>query len=107
MPAAPELDVLATPVAWAAGDERLLGCNAAFARWLGVSARRLEGLPIAGLDVEDGRLGARIARLPDTGEPSRVRRARLRAPGGGERFADLVLAREAAGLRIEAYPVDE
>jgi two-component system nitrogen regulation sensor histidine kinase GlnL len=104
---APQLDALATPIAWTDAADCIVGCNVAFARWLGVSARRLDGLALSSLDAEEGRLAALIARLPDADQTLRVRRARLRALGGAERFADLVLARETDGLRIEAYPVDE
>jgi two-component system nitrogen regulation sensor histidine kinase GlnL len=39
----PALDALGTPVAWADASGRVVGCNPAFARWLGVSVRRLLG----------------------------------------------------------------
>lgn len=107
MPIVPTLDSLATPVAWADAAGRIDGCNAAFARWLGVSVRRLEGLGLTALDADDDRLAGLIARCDPNGEPLRVRRSRLRAPGGAERFADLILLRDADGLRIEAYPADE
>ncbi|MBS0575423.1 MAG: PAS domain-containing sensor histidine kinase [Proteobacteria bacterium] len=107
MPPAPTLDALLTPIAWADAAGCLIGCNVAFARWLGVSARRLEGLPLAALDAEEDRLATLIARLDGGGEPLSVRRSRLRAPGGGERFADLLLSRTADGLRIEVHPTDE
>ncbi len=103
----PALDALATPVAWTDNAGCIVGCNTAFARWLGVSGRRLEALPLDDLDAEKGRLAALVARLSATDEPLRARRARLRAPNGAERFADLVLARDENGLRIEAYPADE
>lgn len=107
MPPAPTLDALLTPIAWADAAGCLIGCNGAFARWLGVSARRLESLPLTALDAEDDRLAALIARVGDHDEPRSVRRSRLRAPGGGERFADLLLSRTADGLRIEVHPTDE
>src|SRR5688500_1149387 len=52
----PELDALATPIAWLDADGRLRQCNLAFARWLGVSARRLQGRPLGELDAEGDRL---------------------------------------------------
>ncbi len=104
---APAVEALVTPVAWADADACLRGCNGAFARWLGVSARRLEALPLAALDAEGARLAALLPKLERGAEPLQVRRCRLAAPGGEERFADLVLVREADGIRIEAWPVDE
>jgi two-component system nitrogen regulation sensor histidine kinase GlnL len=104
----PELDSLATPVAWLDADGLLSGCNTAFASWLGVSARRLLGLQLDALDVENGRLRALIGRLPDQGEPLRVHRARLAFPGGSEHFAELWLSLDETGLlRLEAHPTDE
>jgi two-component system nitrogen regulation sensor histidine kinase GlnL len=103
-PLPPAADQLSTPLAWADAEGRLLGCNPAFASWLGVSARRLVGLALHELDAEGGRLGELLPRLPAAGDAVRVRRARLAFPGGGERFADLWLARdEDGGLRLEAH----
>jgi two-component system nitrogen regulation sensor histidine kinase GlnL len=108
LPAVPPADSLATPIAWADGAGRLLGCNPAFASWLGVSVRRLAGLALAELDGEHSRLADLLTRLPDTGEAVRVRRARLAFPGGTERFAELWLARtDDGGVRIEVHPADE
>jgi len=103
----PTLDTLATPIAWADSAGVLSGCNPAFARWLGVSLRRLEGLPLASLDAEQGRLEALIQRIAPDGEPLRVRRMRMHASGGAERFADCILVRDEVGLRIEVHPADE
>ena len=107
-PAAPALDSLSTPVAWLDDEARLLGCNPAFASWLGVSARRLVGLSLDALDAEPGRLRGLFARLPATGEAVRVHRARMAFSGGQERFAELWLTRDAAGgVCLEAHPADE
>src|SRR5690606_25364471 len=46
------LDRLSTPVAWTDAAARIEGCNAAFARWLGVSPRRLLDQPLAALEAE-------------------------------------------------------
>lgn len=107
-PALPALDQLATPVAWLDAAGHVEGCNPAFASWLGVSARRLQGLAIDELDIENGRLSALLSRLPVYGDALRVHRARLAFPGGSEHFAELWLAlREHGGVRIEAHPTDE
>ena len=108
MTSTPSLDGLSTPIAWADADGVLLGANAAFASWLGISLRRLPGMSLSELDAEGGRLAELIPRLPDSGETVRVRRARLAFPGGAERFADLLLSRgDGGGLRLEAHPADE
>ena len=107
-PSPPPVDSLVTPLAWAGANGVLQGCNPAFASWLGVSARRLVGLPMQDLDAEQGRLAELLPRLPDTGESLRVRRARLAFPGNAERFADLWVARsDGGGVRLEAHPADE
>jgi two-component system nitrogen regulation sensor histidine kinase GlnL len=106
--APPELDRLGTPVAWLDANGRLEGTNTAFASWLGVSARRLQGLALAEFDLEPGRLTEVLARLPEGGEALRVHRARLAFPGGDERFAELWLsAREDGGALLEAHPTGE
>jgi two-component system nitrogen regulation sensor histidine kinase GlnL len=105
-----ELDALATPIAWLDADGRLARCNVAFARWLGISARRLLGRPLVELDAEGDRLAGVLARLREDTEdeqPQRVHRARLAAADGNERFAELWLLRDGDGVRIEAHPVDE
>ena len=105
---APNLDFLATPVAWLDADARVSNCNAAFARWLGVGQRRLLGFRLDELDAETDRLADLMQRLPVDGEPLRVHRARLAFPGAAEHFADLWLVREASGeLRLEAHPREE
>ena len=104
----PSLHALATPVAAVDDGGLIVDCNAAFSSWLGVSTRRLQGLPLSGLDVESGRLADLLARLPDTGEALRVHRARLAYPGGSEHFAELWLSRRApGGCWMEAHPADE
>lgn len=102
----PTLDALDTPVAWADPDGSLLGGNPAFARWLGVSARRLSGLPLAALEVD----GDSLARaLGQAAGPLRLRRIALAFPGTeAVRYADLYLGQdEAGGWRLEAHPVAE
>lgn len=104
----PSLEETITPVAWTDGAGRVEGCNPAFARWLGVSVRRLLGQPLAALEYGgDGLhrgLGTDIAREA----PLRLRRIALAWPGGEPRFADVWLSvRADGGWRLEAHPVDE
>ncbi|MEO8161396.1 MAG: ATP-binding protein [Arenimonas sp.] len=104
----PELERLATPVAWLDAAGEIIGCNAAFASWLEVSARRLRGLAVADLDLEPGRLADVLARLPDIGDSLRVHRARLAFPGGSEHFGELWLSANADGsCLLEAHPTGE
>ncbi|TXK60761.1 two-component system sensor histidine kinase NtrB [Alkalisalibacterium limincola] len=103
----PSLESLATPLLWLADDERVAGCNPAAARWLGMSARRLVGMPLAELDGEHGRVAALMARVADGAEPLRVRRACVRGGDGSERFADLWLLREGDRVQVEVHPADE
>lgn len=106
--AAPALDPLTTPVAVLDAAGTLRSCNAAFARWLGVGARRLHGGALATLDA-DARLPAALARVA-AGEvaPLRVRRVRLRYPDTDDRFADVWLsAGDEDAVLLEAHPVDE
>ena len=103
----PDFDTLTTPLAWSDGAGLITGCNTAFSRWLGVSARRLQGWPLAGLDSGDGRLAEALRRAGDDTAPLRVRRGRLRYSDGEECFADLWLTRrEGGGWLLEAHPVD-
>jgi two-component system nitrogen regulation sensor histidine kinase GlnL len=99
-------DLLATPVAWSDGAGRIVGANAACARWLGVSAKRLIGVPVAALEFEGEAFARAIA---GEGEGMRLRRVPLAFPGAeAPRFADITLtAREGGGWWLEAHPVDE
>ncbi|MBB5207815.1 two-component system sensor histidine kinase NtrB [Chiayiivirga flava] len=106
--APPTIEHLGTPLAWTDHAGVLLGCNGAFARWLGVSPRRLLGLPLEDIDAEPPRLSDLLARLPlGADAPLHARRARLRAHAAGERFADLWLARLDDSVLIEVHPADE
>lgn len=102
----PDLDQLATPVAWGDADGRIEGGNAAFARWLGVSARRLPGQPLAALE-QGGDLLRRALAAQAGDAPVRLRRIALAWLGGEPRFADAWLSRDGGGWRLEAHPVDE
>ena len=111
-PAAPSLDLLTTPLAWADETGMILGSNVAFARWLGVSGRRLPGIPLAALEVD----GDMLARALADGETeasalrdfARLRRLALAFPGHDDtRFADVSLSRIDEGWLFEAHPVEE
>lgn len=104
-----DLDALTTPVAWAAGDGRVAGSNAAFGRWLGVSGRRLLGMPLAALEAEGDGLSRWLAQVPAR-DGARLRRLSLAFPGSGAgpRFADVSLSlRDGGGWWLEAHPVEE
>jgi len=107
-PVLPDLEALTTPVAWARADGALVACNHAFARWLGVGARRLQGRPLAELDP-DRRLAEALAKLGAGRDASlRLRRVRLRHADTDDRFADVWLSRRGdGGCLVEAHPVDE
>lgn len=101
---APAFDALATPVARLDPHRMLAEANPAFGRWLGVGHRRLRGLPLEAID-EAGTLASALDRAP---ADTRLRRVRLRAPGGGDtRFCDAWLTACEGGWRLEAHPVDE
>jgi two-component system nitrogen regulation sensor histidine kinase GlnL len=104
----PDLDALTTPLAWTGADGAIAGCNPAFARWLGVGARRLLGRPLLALEAEaPPRLAPALARVDGHGAPLRLRRVHLRHPDAEERFADLWLSALGDGVLVEAHPVDE
>lgn len=106
--ATPDLEQLATPIAWFNAAGRLAGCNFAFAHWLGAGVRRLHGLCLSELDAEKNRLSVLLEKLPDGGEALRVHRACLAFPGTSEHFAELWLTKDSAGgVRLEAHPLDE
>jgi two-component system nitrogen regulation sensor histidine kinase GlnL len=102
------IDALATPVVWTGAYGLVAGSNPACARWLGVSGRRLLGLPLAALELDGAALAQALAAQPRR-EFARLQRIGLAFPGSGEpRFADLVLSwREAGGWLLEAHPVAE
>ena len=90
MDAAPALDQLATPVLWLDGDGRIAGANPACARWLGVSLRRLPGLPLAALEAEGDALARALGDAGSDHEFPRLRRVPMAFPGTeAPRFADL------------------
>lgn len=102
----PTVEALTTPVAWTDAEGRILGVNPACARWLGVSARRLLGQPLAALEPEGDALARALG--DPAGEALRLPRLALGLPGEAPRFAEAWLSRaEDGGWRLEAHPVDE
>jgi two-component system nitrogen regulation sensor histidine kinase GlnL len=108
MTSVPALDALTTPVAWATPDGELQAGNTAFARWLGVSVKRLPGLPLAALEYEGDALARLLASDPPR-EMARLRRLALAFPGSESPcFADILLSQRAdGGWLLEAHPVEE
>lgn len=104
----PEVEQLATPMAWGDADGVVRGCNPAFARWLGVGRRRLLNLPLALLEAHGERIAAWFAHVDAATAAPRLRRVAMALPGSGEpRFADLWLTTIDSGWLAEAHPVDE
>lgn len=102
------LEPLTTPVAWADAAGRVEDGNGAFARWLGVSRRRLAGVPLAAFELEGRVLAGLLAECPPP-ESTRLRRLPFAFPGQElPRFADAWLSlREGGGWWLEAHPVEE
>ena len=108
----PGLGALSTPLAWVDAGGRILGVNPAFARWLGVSARRLQGHPLAALEVDGDAMARLFDNTASADRPERdvlrLRRMALGLPGEPPRFAEGWLSRlENKGWLLEAHPVDE
>lgn len=104
--AAPDLDQLDTPMAWCDAAGLILGCNAAFPRWLGIGQRRLVGQRLDSLVT--GSLDDVLSRAAvPTDTALRLRRRSLRFADGAEHFADLWLSRYEHGWLLELHPVDE
>lgn len=109
---APMLDTLITPVAWTDAAGVLLGGNLALGRWLGVSSRRLPGVPLAALEVDGDMLARALSEADANGIPprdfARLRHLALAFPGHDEPlFADVSLSRTDTGWLFEAHPVEE
>ena len=102
----PDLEQLATPLAWAGPDGNVRGVNPAFVRWLGVSARRLIGLPLSALEAQGQVLAHFMAR--DQADLLRLDRLALALPGESVQFAQGWLGRSDDGRwLLELHPVDE
>lgn len=107
-PSMPDIEHLATPVAWADADGVLRGCNGAFARWLDTSPRKLIGLHLDRLDMQAPHLSGQVTRLHDaSAAPVHVRHACLSLLPDMERQADLWFSRIEHGVLLEAHPLDD
>lgn len=101
------VETLATPLCWGDAKGCVAGCNPAFARWLGVGARRLVGQPLAALETGAESLADVLAGL-QTGETRQRRRVGWAVPGSADtRFADAWVTGTDAGWVLEAHPVAE
>jgi two-component system nitrogen regulation sensor histidine kinase GlnL len=108
-------DSLTTPLLWLAPCGRVAHANQAAARWLGVSQRRLLGVPAVALEREGQALADALPATIET--PQQLRRLVLAAPGSDVlKFADAWLspsnspterALPDAGRWLELHPVDE
>src|SRR5580765_544617 len=106
--AEPSSALLTTPLAWTDGDGRIVGCNPAFARWLGVGVRRPLGLPLVSLEAGGDVLASALHQDEEDGAPRRLRRVPMQVPVVGEpHFADLWLSPFDGGWLLEVHPVDE
>ena len=104
----PAYDLLSTPLLRVDAEGAVLHGNQAFGRWLGVSPKRLHGLPLAALEFE----GDALALRADAARRDlvRLRRLAMTFPGAGSapRFADVWLTpQDDGGWLLEAHPVDE
>ena len=111
MKAEPATDLLSTAVAWTDAKGMILGVNPAFARWMGVSARRLLGQSLAIMETDGDAMTRLFSEpyLPDTHpDVLRLSRMALGLPGEAPRFAEGWLTRlEDGRWLLEAHPVDE
>lgn len=121
----PAHDRLSTPVLAVSPAGAVEAGNQACGQWLGVSLRRLVGLPVAALELQsDGLAAALAAHAGRSDAPAgqagrqagsanaprviRLSRLTLAFPGGAPRFAEAWLTpRDDGGWLLELHPVDE
>lgn len=98
--------VLTTPLLRLNVEGRVVFANAACARWLGVSRRRLPGLHAGVLQRDGEQLAALLASALEA--PVRLRAIGMAIPGGEDiHFADVWLTPHDEGAWLEIQPVDE
>ena len=99
-------DALTTPLLRLDAEGRVVFANAACARWLGVSRRRLPGMHAGALQHDGEQLAALLASAPEA--PVRLRAIGMAIPGSEDiHFADLWLTPHDDGAWLEVHPVDE
>ena len=99
-------DALTTPLLRLDVEGRVVFANAACARWLGVSRRRLPGMHAGALQHDGEQLAALLASAPEA--PVRLRAIGMAIPGSEDiHFADLWLTPHDDGAWLEVHPVDE
>ncbi|HST45184.1 MAG TPA: ATP-binding protein [Luteimonas sp.] len=104
---APAFDQLATPLARADAGGVVVAANQAFGRWLGVSVRRLHGLPVLALEFEGTRLAQALVTASHEASVQ-LQRVAMAFPGNAPRFADVWLTVLGDDVwQLEAHPVDE
>ncbi|MGY1531370.1 two-component system sensor histidine kinase NtrB [Luteimonas sp. A649] len=107
-------DQLSTPVLAVSAMGLIEAGNLASGQWLGVSLRRLAGLPLGALEAQGDALARAVSGDRGADHPSaapgvlRLPRLPLAYPGAAPRFAEAWLTpREAGGWLLELHPVDE
>ncbi|GGK16277.1 two-component system sensor histidine kinase NtrB [Luteimonas terricola] len=115
----PAHDQLSTPVLAVSSVGVIEAGNTACGQWLGVSLRRLAGLPLAALEVQGDALARAVSadaaakpRVPagSVGASGVIRlpRLTLACPGAAPHFAEAWLTpRDDGGWLLELHPVDE
>jgi len=115
----PAHDQLSTPVLAVSAAGMVEAGNVACGQWLGISLRRLAGLPLAALEVQGDALAravadaeaggsARASPMPGVAGVVRIPRLALAFPGASPRFAEVwVSTRDTGGWLLELHPVDE
>ena len=90
------LEQLATPLVLLDRELRIRWVNPAFARWLGLSARRFVQQPLSALNADPAELADLLDRAGDSAEPVRAQRVRLLPTPEREVFADALVTSLAA-----------
>ena len=105
-PSLPSLEQLATPVAWADAEGRVLGTNPAFVRWLGIGARRLREQPLASLEMQGDALARFL--LNHEHDVLHLHRLAIGLPGDAPHYAEAWLSRlDGGGWLLELQPLDD